>query len=164
MNTILLAIRRNHALEHAVVHLLSKKAPKRPLAGLSTPGGFFLLGDIETEEIQTTADEALARLRDGQSHLAIHPGCGTNLVLKMLAAGLGAWLGMKGSRNDRQRLERLPLAGLLALGAIALVQPVGPWAQKHLTTEADPGNLQIVAIHILRAAPPRIHFVETHTP
>ncbi len=157
----ILATRRNHALEHAVVHLLSRQHTGKALVGHSNPRGFLLLGEVETTEVQAAADEALSRLRSGQKHLAIHPGCGTNLVLNALALGLGAWIGMGRTRSDRERLDRIPFTGLLAAALLALVQPLGPWVQEHLTTEADPGPLQIVSIRLLRAASPRIHFVET---
>ncbi len=157
----ILATRRNHALEHAVVHLLSRQRPGKPLVGHANPRGFLLFGEVETTDLQAAADEALARLRSGQSHLAVHPGCGTNLVLNALALGLGAWAGMRHTRTDRERLDRIPLAGLLAAGMLSLSQPLGPWVQKKFTTEADPGPLQIVSIRLLWSGRFRLHFVET---
>ena len=39
--------RRNHALEHATLNILSARFPDRPLAGHSNPTGFFLLGPLQ---------------------------------------------------------------------------------------------------------------------
>ena len=156
-----LAIRRNHALEHATVHLLSQKKPGVRVVGHSNPGGFVLIGNITLDEVQSTADEALARLRAGQKHLAIHPGCGTNLVLNLLGAGAGAWLGMAGTRNDRERFDRIPFAGLLAVLALSITVPLGPKLQEKVTTEADLGNLEIQTVQIVHDKPPYIYFVRT---
>ena len=79
-----LATRRNHALEHATIHMLARKYADKNLAGHSNPTGFFLFGDMSTEDIRTAVNEAMARLRAGESELAIHPGCGTNFATSMV--------------------------------------------------------------------------------
>ncbi|MER3469342.1 MAG: hypothetical protein C4314_05250, partial [Thermoflexus sp.] len=56
-------IRRNHALEHATVHLLSQRFPGQPMAGRSTPSGFYLYGNVPMEAVVAAAHEALERLR-----------------------------------------------------------------------------------------------------
>ena len=52
-----LATRRNHALEHATIHVLARKYADKNLAGHSNPTGFFLFGDMSTEEIRTAVNE-----------------------------------------------------------------------------------------------------------
>ena len=74
-------IRRNHALEHATLHILAQRFPGKPMAGHSNPRGFWILGDVPTEEIKSAVESALARLRAGESHLALHPNCGTNIAV-----------------------------------------------------------------------------------
>jgi len=37
-----------------------------------------------------------------------------------------------------------------AVVGVLLARPFGPWLQKYITTEADPGNLQILDIIPLR--------------
>ena len=44
-------IRRNHGLEHATIHVLSEANPRRRLIGRSDYGGFWLLGEVSTEEL-----------------------------------------------------------------------------------------------------------------
>ena len=76
---LILETRRNHALEHATLHVLAR-THKIPMAGHSNPTGFFLLGDLQLEEIANASIEALTRLKAGESGLAVHEGCGTNLA------------------------------------------------------------------------------------
>ena len=88
--------RRNHAFEHASMQLLARRAPGVRMAGYSTPGGFFIIGQVHISDVQEAVNEALARLQKGESGLAIHPYCGTNFVVSGIAAGLAAWLAMLG--------------------------------------------------------------------
>jgi hypothetical protein len=139
-------IRRNHGLEHATIHMLSRGKLRSPIAGHSDAGGFWLLGDVSTEQVQQAVDEALARLRAGERELAIHPNCGTNLVTSGLAAGMAGALALGSARDDRQRLERLPLALLFSVGALLLSRPLGTRIQQRVTTSGVPGDLRVVEI------------------
>ena len=152
MNNILEAplvgeTRRNHALEHATIHILSRALPGRSMAGHSNPTGFFLLGDLPTDQVRQAVSEALARLQNGEKQLAIHEGCGTNYAVTGGLAALFALLGMSGTRSNRERFERLPLVMLLSILAFMIGQPLGPALQKQVTTESDPGELQIVDVY-----------------
>src|SRR5690606_39313938 len=81
LNTsIVRRVRRNHGLEHATIHLLSRKLKNLNMAGRSTASGFYLYGNVSTAEIEQTVAEALNRMRAGEHGLAIHPNCGTGLV------------------------------------------------------------------------------------
>ena len=84
------AVKQNHALEHATIVLLSKKYPDVRLAGISFAAGFFVFGDLPTEAIYPTAQEALNLLRTTSPELAIHERCGTNLAVTGLLTGLSA--------------------------------------------------------------------------
>lgn len=139
-------IRRNHGLEHATIHMLSAKNPRQALAGHSDTSGFWLLGDVSLEEVQRAVGEALARLRAGERDLAIHPNCGTNLVTSGMAAGLAGAFAMAGARNDRERIDRLPLAGLFAMIALMLSRPLGTRIQQRITTSGEPGDLHVTDI------------------
>jgi hypothetical protein len=81
------AVRQNHALEHATIHVLSWRNPQTRIVGRSTPSGFFVYGPLDTQEVASAASEALARLQQGEAHLALHPRCGTNLVVTSVLAG-----------------------------------------------------------------------------
>ncbi|MDK1029515.1 MAG: DUF6391 domain-containing protein [Anaerolineae bacterium] len=146
---LILETRRNHALEHATIHILAEKYPDRHIAGHSNPTGFFILGNVSTEDLTNAVDEALTRLRAGESNLAVHPGCGTNYATTALLAGTLAWLPLSGSKSNRQRLWLLPIAVGFAILGYTLSRPLGPFLQAKVTTEADMGNLQIEHIRLL---------------
>ncbi len=143
---LILETRRNHALEHATLHVLAAKYPDRQMAGHSNPTGFFILGDLPTDEVRSAVQQALTRLRAGERRLAIHSGCGTNLATTLLLAGTLARLVLRGARSTFGRLLRLPLAVAFALGGVALSRPLGPMLQAWITTEAEPGDLQVVEV------------------
>lgn len=150
-----LATRRNHALEHATIHVLARKYSDKNLAGHSNPTGFFLFGDISTEDIRSAIDEAMTRLRAGERDLAIHPGCGTNLATSMVLPMTLASVPFQGTRSNR-RFVMLPVAVMLAVCGYVLSKPLGPWLQRNVTTEADLGNLQVKEIIPVRKAVHRI--------
>jgi hypothetical protein len=158
---LILETRRNHALEHATIHILSAKYPERHLAGHSNPTGFYILGNITTEDLKIAVTEAWTRLHAGESALAIHAGCGTNFSTTALLAGALAWFPLSGAKSLRRRLWLLPFA--VAFGALGYVlsQPLGPILQAKVTTEADLGNLQIGDILPLRKRGVVIHRVIT---
>jgi hypothetical protein len=140
-------VRRNHALEHATINLITQKDPARLLAGYSDWRGFWIIGDIDTQELQETVDEALARLNAGEANLAIHPNCGTNFVASGLLVGTAAWLGMLGTGSSfRRKLDRWPVIILLAILGLIVAQPIGPLLQANVTTSADPGAMQVFSI------------------
>ncbi len=143
---LILETRRNHALEHATLHVLAAKYPDRHMAGHSNPTGFFILGNLPTEDVQSAVTQALTRLRAGESNLAIHAGCGTNLATAALLAGMLAWFVMRGAKSVFGRILRLPLAVTFALAGVALSQPLGPVIQAKITTEAEMGDLQLVEV------------------
>jgi hypothetical protein len=156
MSSFILRTRRNHGLEHATLNLLGVSHPGQPFAGHSDSGGFWILGDISTEEITKTALDALNRLRAGQRDLAVHRNCGTNLLISGFAAGLAGAAGLIGvGKRPRDKIERIPIITALSVLALTLSRPLGPIVQEKLTTSGDPGSLEIDAVtkHILNGTP-----------
>lgn len=145
-----LATRRNHALEHASLHVLARKYKDQNMAGHSNPTGFFLFGDMTLEDIRNAISEAMTRLRAGESGLAIHPGCGTNLAASTLLPATFAWAPFQGVRSIRWRLLLIPVALMFAVFGYLLSKPLGPWLQRNITTEADLGNMQVMDIVSVR--------------
>jgi hypothetical protein len=158
---ILSRIRRNHGLEHATISLLTQRFPYRRMAGYSYPGGFFLLGDVPTDQVREVVAQAPSRMNNGERYLAIHPNCGTNFAVSGLVAGLLAWLGMAGAKSKRDQLKRLPLVVTLATLGIILSVPLGPQVQEHITTSGDPQGLSIVDIFPIRFGQFSLHRVIT---
>ncbi|MFN8598680.1 MAG: DUF6391 domain-containing protein [Anaerolineae bacterium] len=163
LTSLVLRTRRNHALEHATIHLLSAALPGKPLAGRSTPFGFYLYGDVTQESLTAAAYDALNRLRRGESRLAIHPGCGTNYLTSGTFAGLAAFTALS-IGDQKNRLSRLPDVLVAATLALMAAQPVGPLLQEKVTTLAEMGDLSITGVRKLsRGGGLPVHYVETHS-
>jgi hypothetical protein len=140
-------IRRNHGLEHATLHVLAEHHPGISMAGHSDRGGFWILGDLTTDEVMTGVEAALRRLQLGEQKLAVHPFCGTNFATSGIMAGVASSLAMFGAGNRfRDKLERIPLAVTLATLALIASQPVGLIVQERVTTSGYPGNLRLIEI------------------
>ena len=127
--TTISRIRRNHGLEHATLTILSRMRPSISLAGYSYPGGFLIVGDVETADLQAAVQDALNRLNKGEHHLAVHPNCGTNFITSGLLAGIMAWLGMAGGKDKKERRSRLPLVISLVTISLIYSRPLGPIIQ-----------------------------------
>ena len=154
--------RRNHGLEHATIHLLSEAKPGRPLAGHSDAGGFWILGEVGTEELVETAQAALDRLRAGEHKLAVHPNCGTNFATYGIFAGVAASAAFMGASGKfRDKLERVPLAATLATLALIVSQPVAYKLQREITTSGDPGELKLIRVTKTMVGGRTAHRVET---
>lgn len=138
-------LRRNHALEHATVHMLQRKMSTLRVSGLSQPFGFVLLHNADPDAVEAAAHEALKRMRAGEHNLAIHPSCGTNLVVQGTLAALVGLLMLWG----RRRLTGQHFSRTVTFMAFAIMvgQPLGMSLQKHVVTEGDPGDLSIKFVH-----------------
>ena len=154
--------RRNHGLEHATVHVLSERHPGIGIAGRSTPNCFYIYGNLTADQVQSAAAEALARLRAGESHLTIHPGCGTNLVVSGTLAGAAAFTAVNTGRK-RDRWENLPAAMLAATIALLIAQPLGPLLQERITTSAEMSAMQISGVWRTNTSGLPVHRVDTHS-
>ena len=151
-----LGTRRNHALEHATLKILARNYDDKTLAGHSNATGFFIFGEIATDDLRTAIHEAMTRLRAGEHELAIHPGCGTNLATSMVLPMTFMFAPLQGARSTRGRFLLLPLALLFGAFGFLLSKPLGPWLQRNVTTEADLGNLQITEIKHVRKGVHRV--------
>ena len=143
---LILETRRNHALEHATLQVLARKYRNQTMGGHSNPTGFFLFGDFKTEDVSAAATEAMARLLSGESGLAIHPGCGTNMATSALLSATFAWMPLRGAKSTFWRVWLIPVAVLFAALGYFLSKPLGPWLQRNVTTETDLGSMRIVDI------------------
>lgn len=142
-------MRRNHALEHATLNLLGRRAPHLRLAGYSDARGFWVVGSVPIDDLQHAVGEGLARLQQGESQLAIHANCGTNYAVPGFIAGTSAWLAMKGSEKDESfgdKLDRWSLVVFVVTAALLLTRPLGPVVQRAVTTDAHVEGMQVVEI------------------
>jgi hypothetical protein len=65
----IVSVRRNHALEHATMHVLARHHQTLRLVGRSSLGGFHIYGQVDTEALASAASEALVRLQNGEREL-----------------------------------------------------------------------------------------------
>ncbi len=138
------AVRQNHALEHATMHVLSWHDPFLQLMGRSTATGFLIYGQVDTQALANATSEALCRLQGGEARLAVHPRCGTNLAVTSLLAGTAAFGSSLG--RTRSRFDRLPVALMAATVAALLAQPLAYRVQEDVTTSPHVDGLYIQSI------------------
>lgn len=159
-------VRRNHALEHATIQVLSERKKALTLMGRSSLWGFYIYGNVNTKDVLDAAQEGLRRLRAGEHGMAIHPNCGSNYVVAGAIAGMGAFISLGGlSRNRREsfldRLSRLPLAWAIGTLGVILSRPLGAVLQARVTTKAEVGDLRINGISRSEQAGTVVHHVRT---
>lgn len=135
-------VRRNHALEHATITILSGMVPELSVSARSFSNGFIIFGDVDLNYLRRAADEALSRLQAGEAQLAIHPNCGTNLVVGVSLVTLGTLLGMASS----QTRTRVASAAASSLAGLMAARPLGEYVQKHFTTLPDLQGVRIADI------------------
>jgi len=152
-------VRRNHALEHATITVVSERTPSVFLRGRSNSRGFYIFGDVDTGELHSATLAALGRLRGGEAELAIHPRCGTNLAVAGILSGLSAAC----AAQIRPKQNRFSYAILASLGALLLAPQVGTEAQRHITTLAELGDLQVDGVEQRRFLGRRVHWISSHS-
>lgn len=127
LSEIIERIRRNHALEHATLHVLEAQQPNLRAGGRATSQGFYLYGDLPNETIvHAAANEAIRRMKAGQRDLAVHPRCGTNVVTAGVLSGAVAMLGILASGKRAPWYVQLPNAILGAMIGALLAQLLVP--------------------------------------
>ena len=139
----ILRTRRNHGLEHATIHILSRANYK--LSGRSSDQGFVIFGNVPTDRVESAVNEALQRMQSGEHKLAVHPNCGTNLVTAGFTATVVAWLGFAGG-GWRRGWERFPTMMVIMMAVLLFSKPLGMSLQRHITTEGDPGDLRLLSV------------------
>ena len=160
-NQILDRIRRNHALEHATINVLTQRHKGFSAQGNSTPWGFHLniYGPMDEEKVAQAVEEAYTRLNAGEEKLALHPSCGTVLLTTATMATLaaGATFSLERRRQDRPYfnlaviLGALPMAILAVTLALIVSRPLGMTFQKRYTVDPQLGDLRVTSI---RPVPP----------
>ena len=139
----ILRIRRNHGLEHATIHILGRQGCR--LSGRSDSDGFVLLGDVPTEQVESAAHEALQRMQAGESGLAVHPNCGTNLVTAALLATSLGFAGFAG-RGWRSAWKRFNIVMTVMMLVLLIAPGLGNDLQRHFTTADDMESVQLTGV------------------
>ncbi len=135
-------IRQNHALEHATITILSGYVPELRISARSNSRGFIIFGDVDLGQLRRALGEALHRLQAGEAELAIHPNCGTNLVVGVSLLTVGTLLGMTSSRTR----TRIASTAVSSVAGIMAARPLGELVQKHFTTLPDLQGVRVTGI------------------
>jgi hypothetical protein len=155
-------VRRNHGLEHATLNLLAREFPSRAFAGHSDQRGFWIIGDVSTDKLLETVQEALRRMNAGEKKLALHANCGTNYVTAGVIAGTFAWLTtLVGGNTFKKKLKRWPLLVTVITASFVAAQPLGPKVQAKISTSGEPGNLKVKQIVRYEHRKPIVHHILT---
>ncbi len=155
-------VRRNHGLEHATLNVLAAEFPNRSYAGHSDSKGFWIIGDISTDKLLETVQQALKRMKAGESTLALHANCGTNYVTSGVIAGSIAWLATLGNANSfSKKLNRWPLLVMVITGSLIAAQPLGKKVQARISTSGEPGGLVVKQITRYERNGPVLHRIFT---
>jgi hypothetical protein len=149
-------VRRHHAIEHATVHLLTERDPNLRVVGRSDTTGFYIYGDVDRDELNDAAQRALARLQNSESALAIHPRCGTNLVVAGVLTMLAAIIAV----GRKPRLDKIPNVILATTLAGFIAQPLGEMMQARVTTSSDVGGARIAGIRQSRMGQIKVQHVD----
>jgi len=153
---ILGRIRQNHAIEHAAMHILAGSVPGLRLFAYSDWTGFLVFGKVETIALADAVREGLLRLRQGETYLAIHPHCGTNIAVPL---GLSGGLLLAAASLPRAwRFTRLACV-LLAGFTYGIRQPLSAAAQKYMTTSHDLARARVLAVTNINPRGTPIHRV-----
>lgn len=147
--------RQHHAIEHATLHILAERYPQRSFAGYSDPVGFFVVGRVDSFALRRAVSDAMLRLRAGETHLAIHPNCGTVIASTSLFVALAALIGAAGQRGLLARFTSM-LAWIL--GALVISKPLGLRLQRY-TTLAEIGARWLVEVRPLAQGKMPLHRV-----
>lgn len=152
--------RRNHALEHATIHMLSERNEKFSAQGHSDFRGFHLniYGDVDDGEVAAAVAEAHRRMKGGEHHLAVHPNCGTVLLTTATLGALASQsaFGLEQRRQGRTRTDfsvffnALPAAVLAGVLSLIVSKPLGMAIQAKFTTDGDLGDLEVQSVEKIR--------------
>ena len=151
-------VRQNHAIEHGTIAVLLGRGKPTPLGGYSTARGFFIYGDVSTDDVVSAANQALERMRSGEKDLAVSPYCGTNMAVGALlsAAVVGLVMG-----RSRRRLGGLPMLALGIGGSLWLRRPLGEAVQRRFTTLSEVAGVSIDGVRRIQLGRHTIHVVRT---
>ena len=152
LQSIIRRTRQHHAIEHATLTILAERFPGRRMVGYSDPAGFTLLADIPEEAARRGVADAMLRLQAGETSLAIHPNCGTNLLTTGVLVTLAAMLGSAGPRKDR--LNRFTRMLVLVLPVLMIGPTLGLRLQRY-TTQAEIGDRWLKDVRALDMAGPK---------
>jgi hypothetical protein len=139
-----LAVRRNHAIEHATVNVLAERYGQQLVDGCATTEGFRIRAAIDPALLLDAAREGLLRLQRGDRALAIHGRCTTALLLSyaVVSTSLISLLATTHAVSPQN------LALVLVL-TVAATPKISRLVQRFLTTSMDVKGMTIGAVELV---------------
>jgi hypothetical protein len=156
LNDLVQRTRQHHGIEHATIHLLSARVPGKRFSGLSDPLGFTLFGEVDETVMRRAVGDALLRMQAGEQELAIHPNCGTNLVVTSVMVTIAALIG--GAGRNRNLFDKFATILLLVLPALVFSRPLGLRLQAYTTT-GNVADRWVADVRPVQLGPIRAHRV-----
>ena len=99
-------------------------------------------GDLFRHHLRRAVGDALLRLQAGESELAIHPNCGTNLAVMGIVV---TFLALLANSTKRHPVEKFATTLILVLPGLLVGRGLGSHLQAY-TTLADVGNRWVAEI------------------
>ncbi len=144
-------VRKNHSLEHATANVLEESFGPMNISGYATKGGFYLMGDLPSYQVVLDAARlGLERMKRGESHLAVHPRCGTSILASNLlfSAVIVGGIVVTGYFSLLNLVAGVVVANILG-------RPFGRVVQRYITTTPDVSDMEILGILV---DVPKVHF------
>ncbi len=136
-------VRQNHALEHGTIHIIEERFGSANIEGMAFENGFTLKVGLDPQIVLNASRSALKRIQNGETALAVHPRCGTTIVvINVLSSVIFLFL--------------LFLSGNLGfinvLLALMIANFIGPFTsrfvQSSITTLKDVSDLEITGVEV----------------
>lgn len=133
-------IRKNHALLHGTISVLEERFGRLNGEGVASDDGFSLRGGLDRQEVFAAAQQALVRLRGGETSLAFRRRCGAAVMMSAIPIGLVALVLLWWE-------SRVTLFGAGAVVALAFGSAylAAPFLQRRLLSP-DLGSMEVVGV------------------
>ena len=132
--------RRNHALLHGTISVLEERYGRLNVEGVALDDGFSLRGGLDRQEVFAAAQQALARLRRGETSLAFRGRCGAAVMMSAIPIGLIALVLLWW----KSEVTLLGVSAAVAL-ALALAYTAAPFLQRRLLS-TDLGSMEVTGV------------------
>lgn len=156
--------RRNHAIEHAIIHYLEATGGRR-LSGHAAQNGFRVFGRTSVRDIRSAFEEVRRVLRDRGQLPYVSRRCGTNVVtalgLALLLLSVVALVSVVLQPPLGVRASALA-GGVLFF--LVMRHGIGNWVQRRFFMSLDFDDVSLRDIRQVEAGPMErrpVHFVET---
>ena len=156
--------RRNHALEHATIHVLEASG-KRRLSGRAARDGFRVCGASSARDIRSAFDQVRRMVRDGEQLPYISRRCGSNVVSALgLALVLLLVVALTSLLVQPPLVVRASALAIVVIVFVAMRHGIGNWIQRRFFMATDFEEVSVRDVREVPVGPMErrpVHFVAT---